>query len=157
MIGVVTFNSCSRHMIHECSLELNLRIGCTEVICIFIGNEMIPWLVSESFVCAQRRSIHNRTTINTITFIHRMLKIASFELIYRRSRAYVCDIQSVQASIRHVSSSDENYKWRKWIKSSTPYESHYLHSINPTISCVWYSTTSHCWFRFSSSKITLRC
>jgi hypothetical protein len=73
----------------NCSIELYLRRRCTEVICILIGNEMISWLVSESFVCVQRRSIHNRITINTITYIHRMLKIASFELIFRRSLAYV--------------------------------------------------------------------
>jgi hypothetical protein len=147
MIGIVTFTSCSHHMIHKCTLELYLRIGCTEVICILIGNEMIPWLDSESFVCAQRHSIHDRITINTITFIHRMLKIASCVLIYGRFLAYVCEMQYVQASIRHVSSSDENYTWRKWIKSDTRHELHHPDSIKSTICCVLWSTTSCCRFR----------
>jgi hypothetical protein len=86
------------------------------------------------------------------TFQHLMLKLMSFELIYRRSLAYVCDIQYVQASIRHVSSSDEHCTLWKSIKSSTQHESHNRHSIKPTISCVECSNTSHCWFRFSSSQ-----
>jgi hypothetical protein len=121
----------------NCIIELNLRIGCTEVVCILIGNEMIPWLVSESFVCAQRRSIHNQITINTITFIHWILKIASFALIYNRSLTYMCDKQYVQASPRHVSSSDEQCKWWKSIISDTQHESHSPQSIKSTICCVF--------------------
>jgi hypothetical protein len=91
------------------------------------------------------------------TFIDQMLKIPSFELIYRRSLAYVCEMQYVQASIRHVSSSDENYTWRKSIKSDTQHES--LCSINKTNNrlCLmfYYNRLSISCFRFRNSLIFL--
>jgi hypothetical protein len=76
-------------------------------------------------------------TVQMNTYIHRILKIASFEFIYRRSLTYMCDMQYVQASIRHVSSSDEHYTLCKSIKSDTQHESHYPQSIKSTICCVF--------------------
>jgi hypothetical protein len=62
----------------NCSIELNLRIGCTELMCILIGNEMISWLVSESFVCVQHRSIQRWMITVNVSIESLLRRILSF-------------------------------------------------------------------------------
>jgi hypothetical protein len=144
MIGIVNFNSCSEHMIHECSLELYLRIGCTEVICILIVNEMIPWWVSESFVCVQYRSIRkwmiavNVSIESLLRWILSLIKCWKYRLLNSSidDLSHTCVICNTFKHRFDMSHHRMNTKHDVNQSNLIHNMNHYVQSIKPTIAHV---------------------